>query len=252
MVDVNDPVKAHVAAYAKLAMLFGFPLVAGAGGGREGRAGSGRSGAGAGANNLARGGRNFGIVVAMKAARIVMGTSLGLLVASLAACGDSPPPRSAQTEMVPSNSAFEASKAKPQIVGEPPSSDTSRNEAGGNTPSSGAPTPLAGSGGPTSSGVPTPAAGGGPAATPPAADSGKKPSKAECQAVMDHYLDLEINSRPELKSLPQDMVKSMIAQAKQQASSQKGDPCTEEGVTRAKYACGMKATTPEAWKVCMK
>jgi len=70
--------------------------------------------------------------------------------------------------------------------------------------------------------------------------------------VVDRYLDLEIKSRPELKALPQDMLKSMIAQAKQQASSQKGDPCAEEGITRAKYTCGMNATTPEQWKACMK
>jgi hypothetical protein len=48
------------------------------------------------------------------------------------------------------------------------------------------------------------------------------------------------------------MLKSMLAQAKQQASAQKGDPCKVEGITRAKYACGMAAKTPEAWKACMR
>lgn len=183
----------------------------------------------------------------MANARSVLGALAALVLVTLPGCGDSPPARSAQTEMVPSNSAFESQPAKPQIVSEPTSNDPAPAQPQGQ---GGAPTPLAGSGGPTQGATPPAPATPPPVAPPAGADKGK-PSKAECQAVLDRYLDLEIKSRPELKGIAPDMMKGLIAQSKQQAGAQKGDPCTDENLTRAKVACGMKATTPDQWKACM-
>lgn len=173
------------------------------------------------------------------------------VASALVACGDSRPAKSAQTEMVPSNSAFESSATKPPIVGDTQASD---GAPAGGTPVSGAPgagpTPAPAPSAPThTQTAPLPAA---PAATPEPSAKGGAPTRAECTQVVDHYVELEIKSRPELSAIPPEMLKSMLAQAKQQANAQKGDPCKEEGITRAKYACGMAAKTPEAWKACMR
>jgi hypothetical protein len=153
--------------------------------------------------------------------------------------------------MVPSNSAFESSATKPPIVGEPPPSEGA--PAGGTPVAGGAgtgPTPGPAPAAPAhTQTAPLPAA---PAATPEVSAKGGAPTRAECTQVVDHYVELEIKARPELSAIPPEMLKSMLAQAKQQASAQKGDPCKEEGITRAKYACGMAAKTPEAWKACMR
>lgn len=183
----------------------------------------------------------------VRAARVV--APMGV-AAALVACGESRPAKSAQTEMVPSNSAFEASATKPPIVGDTQASDSA--------PAVGTPVGAPGSGptpGPAPSApthtqtAPLPAA---PSGAPEPSAKGGAPTRAECMQVLDHFLDLEIKSRPELSGLPPEMVKSMLAQARQQATAQKGDPCKEEGITRAKYACGMAAKTSEAWKTCMR
>ena len=172
----------------------------------------------------------------------------------LVACGESPPARSAQTEMVPSNSAFEAASARPQIVAEPPSSDGP--PAGGNVPAS-----RAGGGGPVAVGGTGPAAQTAtatvspnptPGSAAPEPKGSKPPTRAECTQVVDRYVELEVKSNPQLSAIPPEMLKSMLAQAKQQANAQKGDPCAEEKITRAKYTCAMAAQTPDAWKSCMK
>lgn len=184
----------------------------------------------------------------VRAARLVVPV---WVASALVACGESRPAKSAQTEMVPSNSAFESSPAKPPIVGDTQASD---GVPAGGTPVSGAPgtgpTPGPAPSAPThTQTAPLPAA---PSSAPEPSAKGSAPSRAECTQVLDHYIDLEIKSRPELSSIPPEMLKSMLAQAKQQANAQKGDPCKEEGITRAKYACGMAAKTPEAWKTCMR
>lgn len=173
------------------------------------------------------------------------------VASSLVACGESRPAKSAQTEMVPSNSAFESSATKPPIVGDTQASDA---VPAGGTPVSGAPgsgpTPGPAPAAPAhTQTAPLPSA---PSGAPEPSAKGGAPTRAECTQVLDHYIDLEIKSRPELSSIPPEMLKSMLAQAKQQANAQKGDPCKEEGITRAKYACGMAAKTPEAWKTCMR
>ncbi len=71
-------------------------------------------------------------------------------------------------------------------------------------------------------------------------------SRAECDQVMDRYLELEISTNPQLKGVPPEVVE----QAKQMARDKHGEsPCT---ATRAQYACAMAATTTAAWQKCMK
>lgn len=182
------------------------------------------------------------------------------LCALLAACEPSRPPRAAQTEMVPSNSAHDTAtaNAKPRIVGpDAPGGENGEVPAGGTGPSSAGgaggsgPTPVAGSGtGPT--GTTTTASLPATPAAPVDPKNQKPPTKAECTAVIDRYVELEVQSNPQLAGIPPEMLKQLLNQAKQQASSQKGDPCAEEKITRAKYNCGMAAQTRDAWKACMK
>lgn len=173
---------------------------------------------------------------------------------AVSGCEGSHAARPAQTEMVASNSAFEASSARPQIVGEHGSSE--------GPPAGGAGTGATGPGaGPQQVGGTGPAAqtatapiSGSPTPTPAAVDpkNTKAPTRAECTQVIDRYVELEVKSNPQLSAIPPEMLKTMLAQAKQQASSQKGDPCAEEKITRSKYNCAMGAQTPDAWKSCMK
>jgi hypothetical protein len=71
-------------------------------------------------------------------------------------------------------------------------------------------------------------------------------SKAECDRVMDRYLELEIANNPQLKGVPPEV----IEQAKQMAREKQGEsPCT---ATRTQYTCGMAASSTAAWQRCMK
>ena len=72
------------------------------------------------------------------------------------------------------------------------------------------------------------------------------PVKADCARAMDHYLELEMATNPQLKGLPPEVVE----QAKQQAREQHGDaPCT---ATPAQNRCAIAAKTTAAWQKCMK
>jgi hypothetical protein len=71
-------------------------------------------------------------------------------------------------------------------------------------------------------------------------------SKADCDRVMDRYLDLEIRTNPSLASVGPEV----IAAAKQMARDKHGEaPCT---ATRSQYACAMAASTTEGWQRCMR
>jgi hypothetical protein len=187
---------------------------------------------------------------------------LPVALLALAACEPSHPPRAAQTEMVPSNSAHDTANAnaKPRIVGpDAPGGDDGEVPAGGTAPSTGhaggtgggggGPTPVTGSGTGTAGTTTTAQLPAAPAVDP---KNQKPPTKAECSAVIDRYVELEVQSNPQLAGIPPEMLKQLLKQAKEQASSQKGDPCAEEKITRAKYNCGMAAQTRDAWKACMK
>jgi len=181
----------------------------------------------------------------------------GALALGLAGCESPKPARSAQTEMVPSNSAYEAASAKPRVV----TPESSESDPGGPAPASAsgasggaeAPSEPAGKGStvtrtlPASGPTPTPTG-----TTAAAVTSNQKPTRAECMQVIDRYVELEVQSNPALQGIPPDMLKQLLNQAKGQATAQKGDPCKEENITRAKYTCAMAAGTREAWKACMK
>jgi hypothetical protein len=169
---------------------------------------------------------------------------LGITAASLAACGDSPPPKTPQKEeSVPANSLSDA-----RLHGE----DTnSKNDAPSESSTTEDPTqPYT-----TKVGeAPTKA---GEAPQPETAPAGKKAgaregggkgavSPSECDRVMDRYLELEIAANPQLKGVPPEV----IEQAKQMAREKHGDaPCT---ATRAQYTCAMAAASTAAWQRCMK
>ena len=165
--------------------------------------------------------------------------------------------------MVPSNSAYEAASAKPQIVkteassDEPPPGGALPASAGGGAGGGGgggaAGTPAAApaKGNTVSATVSGPASGPVPAGTSDPRNQ-KPPTRAECTQVIDHFVDLEVQANPALQGIPPDMLAQLLKTAKGQASSQKGDPCAEEKITRGKYNCAMAASTREAWKACMK
>lgn len=178
---------------------------------------------------------------------------------ALLGCESPKPARSAQTEMVPSNSAYEAAAAKPQVVkpAESPTEEPGGTGGGGAAPSGG--------GGGAAAGATTPSKGGstvsaplaGPAPTPGspgAADlkNSKPPTRAECMQVIDRYVELEVQSNPALQGIPPEMLQQLLKTAKGQATAQKGDPCAEEKITRGKYNCAMAAPNRDAWKACMK
>lgn len=177
------------------------------------------------------------------------------LAAGLSGCESPKPPRAAQTEMVPSNSAYEAASAKPRVVTPP---ESSPDDPGGPAPAGGGGAEAPSEPGPTAKGGSTvtatlPASGPTPTGTTAAAvTSNQKPTRAECMQVIDRYVELEVQSNPALQGIPPDMLKQLLKTAKGQATAQKGDPCKEENITRAKYNCAMGAPTREAWKACMK
>lgn len=139
-----------------------------------------------------------------------------ILVATVA-CGDPPPKAPHTQEMVPANSLDEAKlhgAESPSLLDEPasPASEPAK------------PVEAASSEPPTKGRI----------------------GKAECGRAMDHYLELEITTNPQLKGLPPEVVE----QAKQQAREQHGEaPCT---ATPAQYRCAMAAKTTAAWQKCMK
>lgn len=192
----------------------------------------------------------------LRASALTLASPVALALAlGLAGCESPKPARAAQTEMVPSNSAYEAASAKPRVV----TPESSEDDPGG-------PAPAGGGGGAEGPSEPGPAAKGGstvtatlPASGPTptgttaaAVTSNQKPTRAECMQVIDRYVELEVQSNPALQGIPPDMLKQLLKTAKGQATAQKGDPCKEENITRAKYNCAMGAATREAWKACMK
>ncbi|MCL2725666.1 MAG: hypothetical protein FWD69_14640 [Polyangiaceae bacterium] len=76
-------------------------------------------------------------------------------------------------------------------------------------------------------------------------------SKAECNKLFDKYMDLAFTSDERLEGVPPEMIAAVKAQARAQASAQKGDPCSTQEVPRAKYNCAMAARTTHEWEECM-
>jgi hypothetical protein len=104
---------------------------------------------------------------------------------------------------------------------------------------------------PTAEGSAAPPAGSGSKkGSAPAGKGGAVVSRAECNQVLDRYLELEFASNPQLKNVPPEMRQQIIEQAKAQARQEKGEaPCD---ATRSQYTCAMGAGSAAAWQRCMK
>lgn len=72
-------------------------------------------------------------------------------------------------------------------------------------------------------------------------------TRKECEQMIDRYVDLLVKSDDRLSALGPEA----IAMAKGQAKGQKGDPCTDEKLTKKKYKCAMSAKTKEKWEKCV-
>ena len=81
--------------------------------------------------------------------------------------------------------------------------------------------------------------------------SGPKVSRAQCNQLLDKFIDLAVGSDSRFAGIPPAMLKTMKMQARSQATQQKGDPCAGEGVTRSEYDCGMAAETTAEWQKCL-
>lgn len=74
----------------------------------------------------------------------------------------------------------------------------------------------------------------------------KTVTTAECEQLMDRYLELELRGNAKLAGVDPEV----IAQAKEMARQQNGPmPCD---ATHAQYTCGMAATSTAAWQRCLK
>ena len=195
----------------------------------------------------------------MRLAVILPVLSSLLVMSVVSACGEpQPPPKTAQKDDgIPANSLSDArlhgEEEKPK-AGEPseapgePAADptqpytTKMGEAPDEPGAGGAgksATKGAAKGGA--------AKGGGPGGGESSGTGGKGAvSRAECDRVMDRYLELEIAKNPQLKDVPPEV----IEQAKQMARQKHGEaPCT---ATRSQYSCAMAASSTTAWQRCMK
>src|SRR5690606_37682916 len=142
----------------------------------------------------------------------------------------SPPPKSAHaTEGVPANSLSDArlrgDADKPSESGSPSES------AETNDPTQPYTTKVGDADSSSLRGGGDASRGGG------ATGKGGRITKAECERVFDKYIELEMETNPQLAGLPREV----IEQAKQTARQKHGEaPCT---ATRAQYNCAMAATS---------
>ena len=78
---------------------------------------------------------------------------------------------------------------------------------------------------------------------------GEKMSKNECELVLDRLLTIEFDNNPELASVPPELRKQVMQQAKDQARQKDSADCN---ATKAQYKCAMATTTKAQWMACMK
>ncbi len=179
----------------------------------------------------------------------LLAIALAALLPCAAGCGGSqPPPKSAEKdEGVPANSLSDA-----RLHGEEDPNDVDARRGSSPADPTEPYTTKVGDAPPAETGGDSGGGTGGKAGSKPAAgakdNAGGKGvvSRAECDRVMDRYLELEIDKNPQLKDVPPEI----IEQAKQMAREKHGDaPCT---ATRAQYTCAMSAGSTAAWQRCMK
>jgi hypothetical protein len=165
-------------------------------------------------------------------------TSVMAFVLSGLACGG-PEPRAPAppSEGVPANSSSEARLRGDE--GNRPAPPPSKDD----DPTQPLMTPLApaSAGTATSSGAPGPGSG--------ATTKTGPVSRDECEAVVDHGLDLLIASSPQFAGIPPEMIAEFKTQAKKDKSAD--SPC-DKGISRTEYSCGMAATTSADFQKCSK
>lgn len=82
-----------------------------------------------------------------------------------------------------------------------------------------------------------------------------KPTRKECNAMLEHYVSMELARDPALaqlrepaKTAAHDM--KMATSKAHPAFAQVSDQCERE-VSGSEYSCAMKAETPEQWEACI-
>jgi hypothetical protein len=83
----------------------------------------------------------------------------------------------------------------------------------------------------------------------------KKPTPADCEAMLDRYLDLSMAPNPELSRMPPQQVESVISAQKTERRNetwfvQARARCQAE-VSRAELECAMTAPTANDWEACI-
>ena len=83
----------------------------------------------------------------------------------------------------------------------------------------------------------------------------KKVSPAECETMLDRYLDLSMTPPPELSHLPPKQAESVISEQKAERRASPSYATTrarcEREVTRAEFDCAMHAPTANDWEACL-
>jgi hypothetical protein len=83
----------------------------------------------------------------------------------------------------------------------------------------------------------------------------KKATPAECDAMLDRYLDLSMAPNPELSRMPPQQVESVISANKAERRNeswyvQARARCAAE-VSRGELECAMNAPTANDWEACI-
>ncbi len=83
----------------------------------------------------------------------------------------------------------------------------------------------------------------------------KKVSPAECETMLDRYLDLSMTPAQELSHLPPKQAESVIAEQKAERRASASYASTrarcEREVTRKELDCAMHAPTANDWEACL-
>lgn len=87
------------------------------------------------------------------------------------------------------------------------------------------------------------------------AGCGKKVTSAECDAMLDRYLDLSMAPSPEIARMPPKQAESVIEERKSErrasSSYEAARGRCEREVSRAELDCAMKAPTANDWEACL-
>ena len=82
-----------------------------------------------------------------------------------------------------------------------------------------------------------------------------KATRAQCNEMLDKYLDMTIESDPDLANLPR--VEANAAREMKKAL-RKSEPAykkvheqCEAEISKHEYRCAMKASSPETWQACI-